>query len=83
MLKATVSTDAQYDLGANTIKMNQNQVGVNTLTAQGPEADQFVGTDASAQRKGVDPAKFAQFKQQAGVQESAELKAMLTIAGLR
>lgn len=79
----TVSTDAQYDLGANTIKMNQNQVGVNTLTAQGPEADQFVGTDASAQRKGVDPAKFAQFKQQAGVQESAELKAMLTIAGLR
>ena len=79
----TISADAQYELGPNTIKMNQNQVGVKTIGATGPQADQFVGTDASAQRKGVDPTKFAAFKQQAGVQESAELTAMLKIAGLR
>jgi hypothetical protein len=79
----TVSSDAQYNIGPDQVQMNRNQVGVNTLTAQGPNADAIVGTNASAQRKGVDPAKFAQFKKQAGVQESAELTAMLKIAGLR
>lgn len=66
-----ISTDAQYDLGPNTLKMNRNRVGVNTLSAQGPDADQFVGADASAQRKGVDPAKFAAFQKQNATQEDA------------
>jgi len=76
----TVSTDAQYELGPNTINMNQNQVGVKTIGATGPQADQFVGTDASARRLGVDPSKV---QRQLAVKENAELTAMLTIAGLR
>jgi len=77
------SSDMQATLGDTTARVQQNPIGVRTMTAQGSAADAIVGVDASAQRKGVDPTKFAAFKQQAGVQESAELTAMLKIAGLR
>jgi hypothetical protein len=77
------SSDMQATIGDTTARVQQNPIGVKTMTAQGSAADAIVGTDASAQRKGVDPTKFAAFKQQAGVQESAELTAMLKIAGLR
>jgi hypothetical protein len=67
----TVSSDAQYNIGPDQVQMNRNQVGVNTLTAQGPNADNIVGANASAQRKGVDPAKFAAFQKQNTTQEQA------------
>jgi len=77
------SSDMQATLGDTTARVQQNPIGVKTMTAQGSAADAIVGTDASARRKGVNTDKFAAFKQQAGVQESAELTAMLKIAGLR
>ena len=77
------SVDTTATIGDTTARIQANPIGVKTLTAQGAQADALVGADASAQRKGVDPARFAQFKQQAGVKESAALTAMLTIAGLR
>jgi len=67
----TVSSDAQYNIGPDQVQMNRNQVGVNTLTAQGPNADNIVSANASAQRKGVDPAKFAAFQKQTATQEQA------------
>jgi len=77
------SSDMTATLGDTTARMQQNPIGVKTLTAQGVNADAISSVDASASRKGVDPTKFAQFKKQAGVSESAELTAMLKIAGLR
>jgi hypothetical protein len=67
----TVSSDAQYNIGPDQVQMNRNQVGVNTLTAQGPNADNIVSANASAQRKGVDPARFAAFQKQTATQEQA------------
>ena len=67
----TVSSDAQYNIGPDQVQMNRNQVGVNTLTAQGPNADNIVSANASAQRKGVDPARFAAFQKQTTTQEQA------------
>jgi peptidoglycan hydrolase-like protein with peptidoglycan-binding domain len=77
------SSDTTATLGDTTARVQQNPIGVKTLTAQGVGADELVSANASAERKGVDPAKFAAFKKQAGVQESVELTAMLKIAGLR
>lgn len=77
------STDAKYDIGNTQVRMQQNPIGVKTMTAKGDWADDVIGVDASAERKGVDPAKFAAFKAKAGVKESPDLTAMLRIAGLR
>jgi len=79
------SSDMSATIGATTARVQQNPIGVKTLTAQGPEADSINSVDASAERKGVDPKKFAAFQKQnpAAVKESPELIAMLSIAGLR
>lgn len=77
------STDMTATIGDTTARIQQNPIGVRTMTAQGSAADAISSVDASAERKGVDPTKFDQFKKQAGVSESAELTAMLKIAGLR
>jgi hypothetical protein len=81
------SSDMTATLGDTTARVQQNPIGVKTMTAQGPAADALIGAGASAQRKGVDPAKFARFQQQnPAANESADdklLQKMLTIAGLR
>jgi hypothetical protein len=79
------SSDMTANIGNTTARVQQNPMGVKTLTAQGPEADSINSVDASADRKGVDPKKFAVFQKQnpAAVKESPELIAMLSIAGLR
>ena len=79
------SSDMTANIGNTTARVQQNPIGVKTLTAQGPEADSINSVDASADRKGVDPKKFASFRKQnpAAVKESPELIAMLSIAGLR
>ena len=79
------SSDMSATIGDTTARVQQNPIGVKTLTAQGPEADSINSVDASAERKGVDPKKFAAFQKQnpAAVKESPELRAMLSIAGLR
>jgi hypothetical protein len=79
------SSDMTANIGNTTARVQQNPIGVKTLTAQGPEADSINSVDASADRKGVDPKKFAAFQKQnpAAVKESPELTAMLSIAGLR
>jgi hypothetical protein len=75
------SSDMTATIGDTTARVQQNPLGVKTITAQGSAADAVSSVDASAQRKGVDPAKFAKFQNQ--VKESPELTAMLSIAGLR
>lgn len=74
------STDAKYTVGDTDIRMQQNPIGVKTLSAKGSMADAVTGVDASAQRLGVDPRKV---RAQVGTSESVELEAMLRIAGLR
>jgi hypothetical protein len=78
--KSDGSTDSSYTMGDTTARVQQNPIGVKTLTAKGSAADDIVGVDASAARKGVDPKKFAAFQQQ---QAKEELDAMLRIARLR
>ena len=75
------SSDMSATIGDTTARVQQNPIGVKTITAQGPAADAVNSVDASAERKGVDPRKFAKFQNQ--VKESPELIAMLSIAGLR
>jgi hypothetical protein len=79
------SSDMTATIGDTAARVQQNPIGVKTLTAQGPAADSINSVDASAERKGVDPKKFAAFQKQnpAAVKESPELIAMLSIAGLR
>ena len=78
------SSDATATIGDTTARVQQSPIGVKTMTAQGPAADSIVGVDASAERTGVDPKKFAAFqKQNPAVKESSELIDMLRIAGLR
>ena len=79
------SSDMTATIGDTTARVQQNPIGVKTLTAQGPAADSINSVDASAERKGVDPKKFAAFQKQnpSAVKESPELIAMLSIAGLR
>jgi hypothetical protein len=75
------SSDMTATLGDTTARVQQNPIGVKTMTAQGSAADAIVGADASASRLGADPAKMK--AQLARANESAELTAMLKIAGLR
>ena len=77
------STDASFTIGDTTARVQQNPTGVKTLTAKGSAADNIVGVDASATRKGVDPAKFAAFQKQQQQHAKEELDAMLRIARLR
>ena len=74
------SSDMTATVGDTTARVQQNPVGVKTITAQGSAADAINSVDASAARKGVDPKKFAAFQQQ---QAKEELDAMLRIARLR
>jgi hypothetical protein len=78
------SSDATATIGDTTARVQQSPIGIKTMTAQGSAADSIVGVDASAERTGVDPKKFAAFqKQNPAVKESLELTDMLRIAGLR
>lgn len=64
------SSDTTATLGDTTARVQQNPIGVKTLTAQGVNADVINSVDASAERKGVNPAKFAAFQKQT-VQENS------------
>jgi hypothetical protein len=77
------SSDTTATIGDTTARVQQNPIGVKTMTAQGPGADAINSVDASAERKGVDPKKFAKFQQQNPAATSEALDAMLRIAGLK
>jgi hypothetical protein len=77
------SSDTNAEFGGTTARVQQNPIGVKTMTAQGDYADDIVGVDASAERMGVDPKKFAKFQQQNTAPTSEALNAMLRIAGLK
>lgn len=68
-----VNVDNEYRDGEKTIS---------TLTGTG-DVDHLTGVGASAERKRVDPAKFAQFQRNLPTRESPELESMLRIAKLR
>lgn len=72
------SSDTTARLGDTTARIQQNPIGVKTLTAQGPDADAINSVNASAERKGVDPAKFAKFQKQnsESMDESAYITAL-------
>jgi hypothetical protein len=77
------SSDMSATIGDTTARVQQNPLGVKTMTAQGPDADAINSVDASAERKGVDPKKFAKFQQGIPAPTSEALNAMLRIAGLK
>jgi len=77
------SSDMSATIGDTTARVQQNPLGVKTMTAQGPDADAINSVDASAERKGVDPKKFAKFQQRTLAPTSEALNAMLRIAGLK
>ena len=77
------SSDMSATIGDTTARVQQNPIGVKTMTAQGPHADAINSVDASAERKGVDPKKFAKFQQGIPAPTSEALNAMLRIAGLK
>jgi hypothetical protein len=77
------SSDMSATIGDTTARVQQNPIGVKTMTAQGPQADAINSVDASAERKGVDPKKFAKFQQGIPAPTSEALNAMLRIAGLK
>ena len=52
-----ISNRSRVQLGADSIQQKQYASGVKKLTARGPGEAEYVGTDASAHRLGVDPAK--------------------------
>ena len=52
-----ISNRSRFQVGDDSVQQKQYASGVKKLTAQGPGEDEYVGTDASAQRLGVDPAK--------------------------
>ena len=65
------SVDTTATIGDTSARIQANPIGVKTLTAQGAQADAINSVDASAQRKGVDPAKFAAFQKQNTTHEQA------------
>ncbi|NDG30355.1 hypothetical protein EB118_09820 [bacterium] len=85
-----IGHDSSYRMGRDATIRAQRPVGsqITTMTGQAntPDAqadvDNILGVQGAADRKKVDPQKFAQFQRQMP-KESAELEAMLRIAGLR
>ena len=93
-----IKTSTAYDLGAAKLSHNNDHVSGIRSTEVAPRvgdgtdtdatlaaAHQIMPTSAVAAARGVDPKKFAAFQKQnpAAVKESPELRAMLSIAGLR
>jgi len=66
------SSDTTATIGDTTARVQQNPIGVKTITAQGPAADAVNSADASADRKRVDPAKFSAFQKQLPANESMD-----------
>jgi hypothetical protein len=66
------SSDTTATIGDTTARVQQNPIGVKTITAQGPAADVVNSVDASTDRKGVNPAKFAAFQKQLPANESMD-----------
>jgi hypothetical protein len=66
------SSDTTATIGDTTARIQQNPIGTKTLTAQGPHADLVTSVDASADRKRVDPVKFAAFQKQLPANESMD-----------
>lgn len=85
-----VGNNSTYRVNRDATLKIQQPVGsqITTMTGQAntPDAqadiDNLMGVQATADRKKLDPQKFAQFQRQMP-KESAELEAMLRIAGLR
>ena len=84
-----VGHNSQYKTGNATFKTEKPVgSGITTMTGQAntpdgqADIDNVMGVQATADRKKLDPQKFAQFQRQMP-KESAELEAMLRIAGLR
>jgi hypothetical protein len=66
------SSDTTATIGDTTARVQQNPIGVKTITAQGSGADAVVGADASTQRLGADPAKLAAFQKQLPANEGID-----------
>jgi hypothetical protein len=66
------SSDTTATIGDTTARVQQNPIGVKTITAQGSSADAVVGADASAHRLGADPAKLAAFQKQLPANEGID-----------
>jgi len=58
---AVQSNRVRYNTGTDSVQVKDYASGVKKLTVHGPGEDAYVGTDASAQRLGVDPAKVSNF----------------------
>jgi len=79
------SNRLRYNTGTDSVQVKDYASGVKKLTVHGPGEDAYVGTDASAQRLGVDPAKVNNFvnpqantepDQPQTMEEEAELEAL-------
>lgn len=72
----------RYNTGIDSVQVKDYASGVKKLTVHGPGEDAYVGTDASAQRLGVDPNKVNSFVNQPEpdqpqtMEEEAELEAI-------
>jgi len=93
-----ITSKSSYDLGVATLGHSNDHISGIQSTEVAPRvgdgtdsaatlaaAHQIMPTSAVAAARGVDPKKFAKFQQNnpSAVKESAELTAMLKIAGLR
>ena len=65
----TTSLQRNYQIGDTNVGVGTNAVGVNTLTATGDQADNWLGVGPSANRLKVSPDKIKAFQQ--GVKESS------------
>ena len=65
----TTSLQRNYQIGDTNVGVGTNAVGVNTLTATGDQADNWLGVGPSAKRLKVSPDKIKAFQQ--GVKESS------------
>ena len=58
---AVQSNRVRYNTGTDSVQVKDYASGVKKLTVHGPGENTYVGTDASAQRLGVDPAAVSNF----------------------
>ena len=65
----TTSSQRNYQIGDTNVGVGTNAVGVNTLTATGDQADNWLGVGPSAERLKVSPDKIKAFQQR--VKESS------------
>jgi hypothetical protein len=79
--KADGSSDSSYTMGDTTARVQQNPIGVKTLTAKGSAADAITGVDASAFKTAQPANESSRSSRPDGF--SKNLNDMLRIAGLK